>query len=134
MTHDASRIGAGLIGAFVGFGSWLLLMAGLLWLFACLSLGGLPGDWSSFPLIMATLAVLGTLGIAVWLKSKHRNLLSAFALRRLLGIVLLLTAAIVLVPYPDAQEDQPLHLAAGVILLAGGVAVFLTWRVKRRNA
>jgi hypothetical protein len=111
--------------AFVGFACWILAVAGLLW--ALSPLNAPEAEYSTVPLITVTLGAIGTLGLAIgWKLVKGLPLHVPFT-RRVLGVVLLLLAAIFMIASRH-DSDVPWWIAA--VLGVGGLISLLTWRTR----
>lgn len=115
----------GIFLAFVGFAGWLLALAVLA--YGLNSLWNTRHDLSSLPIITVTLGALGTLGLALgWRLMKGLPVHVPFT-RRILGVVLLLFAALV---YTESRENSNLPWWPAAVLGAGGLASLLTWKKK----
>lgn len=85
-------------------------------------------DYSSFPFFVAVLGSFGVLGLLAGQKLTQGKPVWVASVRRLLGILLLLFAALSFVLY-QTERTLKTALIAGVLLMAG-LFVLLSWRKK----
>ena len=117
--------GIGIFLAFLGFAGWLLALAVVA--YGLIAIWNPRHDLSSLPIIAVTLGALGTLGLTLgWRLVKGLPVHVPFT-RRVLGVVLLLFAAIV---YTASRQDSDLPVWPAAILGLGGLGSLLTWKKK----
>ena len=129
MNMDRARPGEGIRGLIgtvlcvAGLGCWVLVLISLV--FAAQVFSRQNADFSTLPLIAATLGGIGTLAWAAGWRVMNGLPLHVPFTRRVLGVVLLLIAAIFVIA---SREDSRMPWWIAAVLGVGGLLSLLTWK------